>query len=70
MDEKPLEAPQDENQIVAERRQKLARLREQGPAFPNDFRRSDLAGDLHSAHGQKSKEDLETRVGRHAGHSH
>ena len=51
--------PQDENQIIAERRAKLARLREQGPAFPNDFRRKDLAGDLHRAHGAKSKEDLE-----------
>ena len=42
-DTKPAgEAPQDENQIVAERRAKLARLREAGPAFPNDFRRKDL----------------------------
>src|SRR5712664_2362056 len=53
------ETPADENQIIAERRAKLARLREQGPAFPNDFRRKDLAGDLHRAHGAKSKEDLE-----------
>jgi lysyl-tRNA synthetase class 2 len=53
------EAPQDENQIIAERRAKLSRLREQGHAFPNDFRRKDLAGDLHRAHGAKSKEDLE-----------
>src|SRR6185436_6723458 len=56
----PVEAPQDENQIISERRQKLARLREQGPAFPNDFRRRDLAGDLQKAHGHKTKEDLET----------
>src|SRR5512140_1891184 len=52
--------PQDENQIIAERRQKLARLREQGNAFPNDFRRRDLAADLHAAHGAKSKEQLES----------
>jgi lysyl-tRNA synthetase class 2 len=51
--------PQDENQIVAERRAKLARLREQGNAFPNDFRRKDLAGDLHGLHGDKTKEQLE-----------
>jgi lysyl-tRNA synthetase class 2 len=55
----PSEPPQDENQIIAERRQKLARLREKGPAFPNDFRRRDLAGDLHSAHDEKTKEALE-----------
>src|SRR6185369_1745515 len=51
--------PQDENQIIAERRAKLARLREGGQAFPNDFRRKDLAGELHAAHDAKSKEELE-----------
>jgi lysyl-tRNA synthetase class 2 len=39
---------QDENQNIAERRAKLAALREQGHAFPNDFRRDALAGDLHA----------------------
>ena len=38
--------PIDENHLVAERRAKLAALRTQGIAFPNDFRRADLAGDL------------------------
>jgi lysyl-tRNA synthetase, class II len=56
----PDEAPQDENQIVAERRAKLARLREAGPAFPNDFRREDLAGDLHRDNDEKTKEELES----------
>ncbi len=56
--------PQDENQIIAERRQKLARLREQGQAFPNDFRRKDLAADLQRAHGDKSKPDLEAEKPR------
>jgi lysyl-tRNA synthetase, class II len=55
----PVEAPQDENQIIAERRQKLARLREHGPAFPNDFRRRDLAAELHAAHDAKTREALE-----------
>ena len=49
----------DENQIIAERRAKLTKLRERGPAFPNDFRRRDLAGDLQRAHGEKAKEALE-----------
>ena len=40
--------PPDENQIIAERRAKLARLREAGSAFPNDFTRTHRAGDLHA----------------------
>ena len=56
---RPAEPPQDENQIIAERRAKLARLREAGIAFPNDFRRKDLAAELHRFHGGKSKEQLE-----------
>lgn len=39
---------QDENKLVAERRAKLAALREQGIAFPNDARRADYAGDLQT----------------------
>jgi len=49
----------DENQIIAERRAKLAGLREQGNAFPNDFSREHLAADLHAAHNGKAKEELE-----------
>jgi lysyl-tRNA synthetase class 2 len=35
--------PQDENKLIAERRSKLDAMREQGPAFPNDFRRTATA---------------------------
>ena len=45
------EAPQpplDENVLIAERRSKLTALRGQGIAFPNDFRRTDHAGDLQA----------------------
>jgi lysyl-tRNA synthetase class 2 len=49
----------DENHLIAERRAKLARLRERGIAFPNDFRRSALAGDLLTAFGEKSAEALD-----------
>ena len=49
----------DENQIIAERRTKLADLRKRGNAFPNDFQREDLAADLHAAHGAKSNEVFE-----------
>src|SRR5207237_438978 len=53
------EAPQDENQIIAERRAKLAALRARGSAYPNDFRRDALAADLHAEHGAESNEELE-----------
>src|SRR5215468_810617 len=50
---------QDENQIIAERRAKLRSLRERGRAYPNDFRRDALAGDLHDAHDPKTAEQLD-----------
>ncbi|MGZ5034846.1 MAG: amino acid--tRNA ligase-related protein, partial [Usitatibacter sp.] len=55
----PPTEPPDENQLIAERRGKLTRLREQGNAFPNDFRRTHLASDLVAAHGDRTKEQLE-----------
>ena len=50
------EAPltvEDENHIIAERRAKLAALREKGVAYPNDFVRKDLFGDLRAKWGLK-----------------
>jgi lysyl-tRNA synthetase class 2 len=41
----------DDNHLIAERRAKLQKLREQGITFPNDFRRDALAADLLAAHG-------------------
>ena len=52
-------APADENQIIAERRAKLAALRARAPAYPNDFRRDALAADLHARYGAKANEELE-----------
>ncbi len=49
----------DEHALIAQRRAKLARLREQGNAFPNDFRRNVMAGELHAEYGHKSHEELE-----------
>jgi lysyl-tRNA synthetase, class II len=49
----------DENHLIAERRAKLARLRERGIAFPNGFRRNALAADLNTAYGGKSAEALD-----------
>jgi lysyl-tRNA synthetase class 2 len=51
-------APADENQIIAERRAKLAALRAAGPAFPNDFVREHEAGDLQARYGDLDREAL------------
>ncbi len=59
MTEETQSPPEDTNQIIEERRAKLTALREQGNAFPNDFQRKDLAGDLQLAHGWKNNEELE-----------
>ena len=60
------ESPQDENRLIAERRAKLALIREQAAAnnvssFPNDFRRKYLAGDLQDRYAYESKEALEAK---------
>ncbi|MGC9456682.1 MAG: lysine--tRNA ligase [Halothiobacillaceae bacterium] len=47
--------PADDNALIAERRAKLARLREQGVAFPSDFRRNVVAGELHAEYGERDK---------------
>ncbi|MCU0869481.1 MAG: lysine--tRNA ligase, partial [Burkholderiales bacterium] len=52
-------AAADTHSIVEERRAKLAALRAQGIAFPNDFRRTHLAGDLHAVHGETSGDALD-----------
>ena len=51
--------PQDDNQIIAERRAKLAALRGLGNPFPNDFERTHLAGDLHRAYGSMTQQGLQ-----------
>jgi lysyl-tRNA synthetase, class II len=54
----PAGAPADENQIIAERRAKLAALRAAGPAFPNDFERRHQAGELQERYGALDREAL------------
>jgi lysyl-tRNA synthetase class 2 len=50
---------QDENHLIAERRAKLAKLRERGSAYPNGFRRDALAADLLTAYAGKSAEAID-----------
>ena len=59
-DNQPAPVPQDDNKIIAERRVKLAALRTQGVAFPNDFRPQHKAAQLHEQYGEKTREELET----------
>ena len=49
----------DENHVIAERREKLKALREQGVAFPNNVRPSHFAAELHASQGEKTAEELE-----------
>jgi len=50
---------QEEHRLIAERRRKLAQWRESGQAFPNDFRRDALAGELQAAYAEVGNERLE-----------
>ncbi|HXZ97659.1 MAG TPA: lysine--tRNA ligase [Burkholderiales bacterium] len=59
MPENNNEKARDTNQIIEERREKLRALRGKAGAFPNDFRRTHLAGELHAQHGIKSHGQLE-----------
>ncbi|MEK9495973.1 lysine--tRNA ligase [Photorhabdus sp. P32] len=49
----------DLNNELQTRREKLAALRENGIAFPNDFRRENISEDLHAKYDDKTQEELE-----------
>ncbi len=51
---------EDENKLIAQRREKLSQLRQQGPAFPNDFTPSDTAAELIDEHALRDKEFFES----------
>jgi lysyl-tRNA synthetase class 2 len=53
--------PQDESVVIQIRQQKLAELRDKGFAFPNDFRRDALAGELIERYGQEEGEALKAK---------
>ncbi|SDY00684.1 lysyl-tRNA synthetase, class 2 [Allochromatium warmingii] len=54
----------DENKLIAQRREKLTRLRENGHAFPNDFRRNALAAELFAHYAECDAAELEARAVR------
>lgn len=58
MSEIQTEVQHDENHLISERRQKLAKLREQGNPFPNDFKPKDYSDKLIKLYDEYSKEEL------------
>jgi len=48
----------DENRLIAERRVKLDQLREEGQAYPNDFRKNITSKDLHTRFSDVTSEEL------------
>jgi lysyl-tRNA synthetase class 2 len=59
MSEQPTTPELDENQIIAERRAKLQALRAKGVAFPNQFQRNNLAGDLAEQYEDSDRDWLD-----------
>jgi len=55
----PPQPPEDENKLIAERREKLSAIRQQGVAFPNDFKPKHHALDLIRKYGEIPNEELE-----------
>ncbi len=51
----------DTNEQIAQRKAKLAKLREKTNAFPNQFRRNHFAQDLHTQYDEMSTEMLEAK---------
>ena len=51
---------QDEHSLIAQRRAKLNSLREAGNAFPNDFRRDAMSGELHAEYDEKDNDVFES----------
>ena len=53
------DARDDEHKLIAQRRAKLQALRDHGTAFPNDFRRDVMAGELLAEYGEHAAEALD-----------
>ena len=52
----------DDNRFIEQRRKKLAALREQGNAYPNDFQREDLVGDLYDQYESSTADELKKQM--------
>ena len=52
---------QEEHKLIAQRREKLKILRDEGYQFPNDFRRNVMAGELHAEYDEKDNAFFESQ---------
>ena len=58
------EIEQDENRLIAQRREKLNELRKEGNAFPNDFRRNVLNAELAAEYAETDSDILKASTRR------
>ena len=58
------EIEQDENRLIAQRREKLNELRKEGNAFPNDFRRNVLNAELAAEYAETDSDILKAGTRR------
>ena len=58
------EIEQDENRLIAQRREKLNELRKEGNAFPNDFRRNVLNAELAAEYAETDSDTLKAGTRR------
>ena len=66
----PQAQQQEENSLIALRKEKLAAERAKGNAFPNDFRRENYCNDLQKQYADKTKEELAKRRSSQGGRAH
>jgi len=58
------QAPEDENKLIAQRREKLHQIRQRREAFPNDFDRTDLSENIHRDYGRQDAQELQAAARR------
>ncbi|MDX1593719.1 MAG: lysine--tRNA ligase [Gammaproteobacteria bacterium] len=58
------DARDEEHKLIAQRRSKLKALQDEGNAFPNDFRRNAMAGELLAEYGEHDAEALDAEPRR------
>ena len=58
------QAPEDENKLIAQRREKLHEIRQRREAFPNDFDRTDLSENIHRDYGHQDAQELQAAARR------
>ena len=58
------QTPEDENKLIAQRREKLHHIRQRREAFPNDFDRTDLSENIHRDYGHQDAQELQAAARR------